>query len=138
MYVVPSMFLEELPAEAVEAIDLSASAGGTPRAIDEWRSGSPASEPGWADAGVRPSRREESPVPARIAASVPSAGSDKTAPGTGADYTVGMLVRHATYGVGKITAVNGTGAQRKLKIQFRGHGDKTFVAGMAKLTIVQP
>jgi DNA helicase-2/ATP-dependent DNA helicase PcrA len=138
MYAVPSMFLEELPAEAIEAIDLSASAGGTPRAIEEWRTGSPASEAGWADAGVRPRRRDPEPAPAQATVRAPLAVSDTTATGAGADYAVGMLVRHLTYGVGKITSVSGAGAQRKVKIQFRGHGEKTFVAGMAKLTIVQP
>ena len=46
------MFLDELPGDATEALDLSASAGGTQRAIDAWRSGGPAAEQGWADAGV--------------------------------------------------------------------------------------
>src|SRR5262245_51475017 len=39
LYAVPSMFLEELPHDGVEAVDVSASAGGTARAIQEWRSG---------------------------------------------------------------------------------------------------
>src|SRR5947209_7306734 len=54
LYAVPSMFLDELPTEGIENLDLSASAAGTARAIDEWRSGSKAAEQGWHDAGIRP------------------------------------------------------------------------------------
>src|SRR5262249_35938365 len=56
LYAVPSMFLDELPGDGIEAIDLSASAGGTHRAIEEWRGGGQAAEAGWADAGVTPGR----------------------------------------------------------------------------------
>src|SRR5947209_2152496 len=60
LYAVPSMFLEELPADAVQAIDLSASGAGTPTALEHWRGGGPAAEQGWTDAGVRP---RPAPVP---------------------------------------------------------------------------
>src|SRR5205823_1885097 len=47
LYSVPSMFLDELPGEGVETIDLSASAAGSPSAIEQWRSGSKAADRGW-------------------------------------------------------------------------------------------
>jgi DNA helicase-2/ATP-dependent DNA helicase PcrA len=125
LYAVPSMFLEELPAEGVELVDVSASAGGTARAIDEWRSGSPAAEEGWADAGVKPRPHKE---PAQAAGSNPDAG---------AKYAEGMLVRHDSYGVGRITQVSGFGALRKVKIRFSAHGEKTFIADKVKLEIVR-
>jgi DNA helicase II / ATP-dependent DNA helicase PcrA len=125
LYAVPSMFLEELPHDGVEAVDLSASAGGTARAIDEWRSGGAAAEEGWAEAGVKPRPRGE---PARSAES----GTD-----AGPRYAEGMLVRHDSYGVGRITQVSGYGALRKLKIRFSAHGEKTFIADKVKLEIVR-
>src|SRR5207302_5945565 len=39
LYAVPSMFLHELPADQIQTVDLSASAAGTPTAIDHGRSG---------------------------------------------------------------------------------------------------
>lgn len=112
MYAVPSMFLEELPAEGVEAIDLSASAAGSVRAIDEWRSGGSAAETGWAEAGI---------------ASRPKADGE---------YVVGMLVRHDNYGNGRVTDVSGYGALRKVKVRFSTAGERTFLVEKAKLTIV--
>jgi DNA helicase-2/ATP-dependent DNA helicase PcrA len=120
LYAVPSMFLNELPQDGIETVDLSASAAGTARAIDAWRSGGPAAEPGWADAGVTPRYRPESP----------------REPGNTPDYAEGMRVRHATYGAGRITGVSGYGAMRKVKIRFASHGEKTFIADKVKLTIV--
>jgi DNA helicase-2/ATP-dependent DNA helicase PcrA len=117
-YVVPSMFLDELPQDHVENLDLSASAGGTARAIDSWRGGSPAAAQGWADAGITPRQ----PAPAA---------------GKGPGYAEGMLVKHDTYGMGRITEVSGAGALRKLKIRFATHGEKTFIADKAKLEIVR-
>jgi DNA helicase-2/ATP-dependent DNA helicase PcrA len=116
LYAVPSMFLDELPPDGFEALDLSASAGGTPRAIAEWRSGSKVAESGWADAGVTPRFAE------------PKAGDG--------GYTKGMTVRHAKYGLGKVTEVSGFGAQRKLKVRFKDAGERTFLVSKAKLEIV--
>jgi DNA helicase-2/ATP-dependent DNA helicase PcrA len=115
-YTVPSMFLDELPADEVEVLDLSAGAAGTARAIDEWRGGSPAAEEGWVAAGVR-------------TASAARAGKE-------AGYVEGMLVRHDTYGHGKVTEVSGSGALRKVKIRFSAAGERTFLAAKAKLAIV--
>jgi DNA helicase-2/ATP-dependent DNA helicase PcrA len=47
-----------------------------------------------------------------------------------------MLVRHDTYGNGRVTEVSGYGALRKVKVRFPKHGEKTFVASKAKLTVV--
>jgi DNA helicase-2/ATP-dependent DNA helicase PcrA len=119
MYVVPSMFLEELPADAVQAIDLSANAGRATQAMNDWRGGSRAADPGWEDAGIQLRRPEPEPPP------------------NGPGYVEGMLVRHDSYGTGRVTEVSGYGALRRVKIRFSTHGEKTFVADKAKLTIVQ-
>ncbi len=118
LYAIPSMFLEELPPEGVELIDLSASAGGTARAMDEWRAGGAAAEQGWLDAGVKPRKAEA---------------------GSGADtneYEEGMLVRHDAYGVGKVTSVSGYGAMRTVKVRFPTAGERAFRVDKAKLEIV--
>jgi DNA helicase-2/ATP-dependent DNA helicase PcrA len=114
LYAVPSMFLDELPEDAVENIDLSASAAGTSRALDAWRTGGRAAEQGWADAGIRPAhdRGESSPGP----------------------YPPGSLVRHDTYGVGRVLEVSGYGALRKIKIRFQSAGERSFILDKVKLT----
>jgi DNA helicase-2/ATP-dependent DNA helicase PcrA len=119
MYAVPSMFLDELPADGVQAVDLAADDRG--RAMDEWRSGGRAAEAGWADAGVTPRPRPE---------------TARTGAGPAPAYAAGMLVRHDTYGVGKVTHVDGYGTSRKIKVRFSSHGEKTFIADKAKLAIV--
>jgi DNA helicase-2/ATP-dependent DNA helicase PcrA len=124
LYAVPSMFLNELPAEGVEHVDLSGS-GGSARAMSAWRGGSPAAEEGWSDAGFPPARRNDPPRPAE-------AKPANTAPA----YAEGTLVRHDTYGMGRVVELNGRGALRKVKIRFSAHGVKTFIADKVKLTIV--
>jgi DNA helicase-2/ATP-dependent DNA helicase PcrA len=119
LYSVPSMFLDELPEEGTESIDLSASAGGSARAIDEWRSGSKAAEKGWEEAGI-PLRSPKAEV---------SADGSK-------EYAEGMLVKHDSYGTGKVTEVSGYGALRKIKVRFASAGERTFLAAKAKLAIV--
>ncbi|HXG08229.1 MAG TPA: UvrD-helicase domain-containing protein [Gemmataceae bacterium] len=119
LYAVPSMFLGELPEDATEFVDLSASGAGTARAIDEWRSGGEAAEEGWRDAGIRLRKKGEAALP----------DSD--------GYAVGMLVRHEKYGMGQITDLSGYGALRRIKIRFPTAGEKTFIVDKVQLTIVR-
>ncbi len=120
LYAVPSMFLEELSAEAVQTVDLSASSQRM-QAIEHWRGGSTAAEQGWTDAGVRS-------LPPPIA---PKPGSDPHG------YAVGMLVRHGTYGTGRITELSGYGAMRKVKIRFQTAGERSFIADKVTLEIIR-
>jgi DNA helicase-2/ATP-dependent DNA helicase PcrA len=122
-YAIPSTFLSELPEEGVETVDL---AGRAPRALDEWRSGGAAAEPGWVDAGI---------VVARSAKTALAVGAAPV--GAATSYAEGMLVRHDSYGAGRVTEVSGYGALRKVKVRFSAHGEKTFVEAMAKLAIVR-
>lgn len=121
LYAVPSMFLDELPTDATESIDLSASAAGTGRALDEWRSGGPASRQGWADAGITPG----------------SPGDAAVATVDGQRFSEGMVVRHDSYGTGRITEVSGHGVLRKIKVRFAAAGERTFLANKARLTVVE-
>jgi DNA helicase-2/ATP-dependent DNA helicase PcrA len=121
-YAIPSMFLDELPADGVECIDLSSGGAGTSRAMDEWRGGGPAAEEGWRDAGFRPQRDGRPTREAEV--------------WSGPEYAEGMLVRHETYGHGRVTEVSGYGVLRKVKVRFSSAGERTFLANKAKLTIV--
>ncbi|MBM4071268.1 MAG: ATP-dependent DNA helicase [Planctomycetes bacterium] len=120
MYAVPSMFLEEIPSDIVETVDLSSSGARKPRPQDIWR-GEPTS-PGWKEIGLPPKKRDS-----ELAAQL-DAGT--------ATYAAGMVVRHEQYGMGKITHVSGYGAMRKLKIRFATAGERSFMAGKAKLEIM--
>jgi DNA helicase-2/ATP-dependent DNA helicase PcrA len=122
LYAVPSMFLEELPADGVEDVDLSASAAGTMRAMDAWRGETAHASAGWYDTGF----------------THPPAGTTMAteAAAPAASYEVGLCVMHNVYGVGKVTAVNGQGVLRKIKVLFSA-GERTFFADKAKLSIVQ-
>src|SRR5207249_9140816 len=57
---VPSMFLDELPQEGIEHLDLSSSMASRARIMEDWRGGSAAADEGWIDAGVvlRPRKKE--------------------------------------------------------------------------------
>ncbi len=118
LYAVPSMFLEELPEEGIEEVDLS---GHRPHAAESWRGGHAAAAPGWKDAGVALGTTEKA----------------KTSTATTTEYEEGMHVRHATYGPGRITEISGQGTMRKLKVRFKVGGERTFVADKAKLEIVR-
>lgn len=109
LYAIPSQFLDELPPDAVEPRDLSASAAGRQQMIDAWRGGSPAAEAGWEEAGVR-------------------------APADG--IAVGVLVQHERFGKGRVTEVSGHGVMRRAKVRFQSAGEKTLVLAHAKLTIL--
>jgi DNA helicase-2/ATP-dependent DNA helicase PcrA len=126
VYAVPSMFLDELGEEGVATLDLSGSAAGRTRAMDAWRSGTKAAEQGWIDAGISPLPVKES-----------SRARDKAPAADVPSFTEGMIVHHDQYGTGHVTRVVGHGAQRKIKVQFRKAGERTFLADKAKLAIVK-
>lgn len=121
IYTIPSMFLEELPPE-VEQQDLSTMSYGG-RGADQWRSGGGHADAGWHDAGVTPRRKIEN---------FPYGGPPSKAAGT---YAEGMMVRHDTYGTGRVTEVSGYGALRKIKVRF-ATGERAFIADMAKLEVL--
>jgi DNA helicase-2/ATP-dependent DNA helicase PcrA len=120
LYAVPSMFLDELPSDAIRSLDFSASAAGTPSAMEHWRGGGPAAAQGWNDAGVKPI-----PLP------VPSRQPEKDG------YAEGMLVRHEKYGQGRVVEMSGHGALRKIKIRFGMGGERTFVVDKVKLEVLR-
>nr|WP_041468673.1 UvrD-helicase domain-containing protein [Chloroherpeton thalassium] len=50
---------------------------------------------------------------------------------------VGMKVQHKIFGTGKVMAVQGSGDDTKIKVFFRGAGEKTLVLKYANLTVVE-
>jgi DNA helicase-2/ATP-dependent DNA helicase PcrA len=120
LYAVQSMFLDELPTEGIETQDLSASGAGRKPVMDSWRGGHAAADLGWNDAGV----------------AVRGLALDTKAPPlNNTRYEEGMVVRHDTYGTGKVIYVGGHGVMRKVKIRFQA-GERTFIADKARLEIV--
>jgi DNA helicase-2/ATP-dependent DNA helicase PcrA len=122
LYAIPSLFLEELPKDATEEIDLSTSAAGRQKMMDEWRTGGRAAEAGWEEAGVRKAKVE--PIP-------PATNPN------GDGLAVGVFVHHPQFGPGRITDVSGYGAMRRVKVRFAQGGEKTLVVSHAKLTILR-
>jgi DNA helicase-2/ATP-dependent DNA helicase PcrA len=121
LYTIPSMFLDEL-SEEVEHQDMCV---GAVSGADTWRSGGRDADAGWNDAGVVPRRREK-------IENFPYGGTPTKASGA---YVEGMMVRHDTYGTGRVTEVSGYGALRKVKVRFAS-GERAFIADMAKLTVM--
>src|SRR5579884_719575 len=118
VYPVESMFFRELPEETIQHIDF-AGGSNTPAAFDEWRGGGEAAEQGWHDAGVQASPPRSS-----------TNGEEK-------GFVQGMLVRHASYGMGRIVEVSGHGVHRRVKIRFSTAGERTFIADKVTLEIVR-
>ncbi|MFO0925963.1 MAG: UvrD-helicase domain-containing protein [Gemmataceae bacterium] len=118
-YPVPSQFLNELPPEAVETVDSAGQPIAT--AADRYRSGGgPHARDGWAAAGV------DTAIPLPVP---PKERSDEP-------YIVGMLVRHQTYGVGKVIELTGFGATRTVKVRFPTQGVVPFRVAQAKLQVI--
>jgi hypothetical protein len=46
-------------------------------------------------------------------------------------------VTHEEYGVGQVIDLSGDGSRRRLRVRFAKAGEKVFVAGKARLTLVQ-
>jgi len=137
LYAVPSMFLEELPADGIRSLDLSLNSVRAQDATQLWRTGGPAAQQGWTDAGVRPL---PPPVAPHTPTPLPKLGERGGGEGRAEDgrYREGMLVRHASYGVGRIVEVSGHGTMRKLKIRFQTAGERSFVADKVTLEVVRP
>ena len=122
LYAVPSMFLEELPPEHIEPIDLSTSGGNYSGAANSWRESTAKASQGWYDTGFAKTSTKKKDESFSVEEAT--------------EYGVGVLVHHDVYGVGRITDVSGQGALRKLKIRF-STGERKFLAAKAKLAVVQ-
>ncbi len=121
LYTIPSMFLDEMPPECIESIDFSASSA---KAVESWRKSTTDASKGWYDTGfarTSTKRKDDFSEPVKESST---------------DYSVGTLVHHDVYGVGRVTDISGHGVLRKVKIRFSVGGERTFLAAKAKLSVV--
>jgi DNA helicase-2/ATP-dependent DNA helicase PcrA len=130
LHTIHSQFLAELPEEELEDMQLVSEEPAPSQAMDDWRKAEnrPTSW-GWAEVGLDAGTGgtintvKELMVPATA---------------NGSRFKDGMVVRHDSYGLGRVTEVGGFGALRKIKVRFASHGERTFLADKAKLEIVGP
>jgi DNA helicase-2/ATP-dependent DNA helicase PcrA len=121
---IPSVFLGELPEEAIAEEDRSGF-GGAARPIGRPRP--PASS--WPGGGFR----------LTTAAALAGGGDAAALPAPTDDlaaFRPGARVLHPQYGLGRIVAVDGAGPNRKGRIAFAVGGERTFVLAKAPLTLV--
>jgi DNA helicase-2/ATP-dependent DNA helicase PcrA len=123
MYQVPSMFLDELPAD-VERIEISQERNFARNAIDEWRE-----RAGYSGGSGVPG---PGGLPRKMEPYKPSVGA-----GDSSEFMVGAVVQHDEYGIGQITDLSGFGALRRVKVRFPAAGEKTFVADKVKMKVVK-
>jgi DNA helicase-2/ATP-dependent DNA helicase PcrA len=123
----PSRFIRELPTEFVDfqsAIGQSSFAARyASRAINRVASRSPASAGTGASAGLDSVDFDSQ--------AFPDYEGGPTAVGSG--YTKGMRVRHPTFGVGSVYAIEGSGEDTKVSIVFADQTLKKFVVKYARL-----
>jgi DNA helicase-2/ATP-dependent DNA helicase PcrA len=128
-YCIESQFLQyELPRQAVEFVDTTLARNPARSAADEWRAKVAPAARDWADTGTRPSIRPPS--------AHQSAPGMAHSPDTG--LALGMVVQHEEYGIGTVTDLSGFGSQRRVKLRFPAHGEKTFLLAhvRSKLKVV--
>jgi hypothetical protein len=139
-YAIASQFLSQLPPDGIERVDLTEH---HEKVMNEWRGGSPAAEDAWHEAGLNQQRLEVSHRRERLEDVQSERQGDKETRRRGEKngeltrvYVQGMLVRHDTYGQGRVTQVSGYGVGCKIRVRFSTHGEKTFMAEKAKLAIL--
>src|SRR6266480_4093462 len=125
----PSRFVSEIPGELVET------ARGSLAEIGEKRRYEPDPEYSYSpEEFLRRVRREQKPAaPARRATGAPSLGRAAAKRGGAADPMLGRRVRHPSYGVGTIVAVEGDDEDRRVSVSFPGRGTKKFIERYAQL-----
>lgn len=130
---IPSRFLDELPAEAVEVTDTGSSYGGytygagAGSRFDQYNRDpfeSVYESPGWKRAKAQ-SQARKSPGPLTIDGDLVARSVDD---GTGSAYTAGDRVTHLKFGAGIVTAVEGN----KLTINFDTVGRKKVIESFVK------
>ena len=123
LYAMESMFLNELPEEGVERVHVQAARTPYEQAYGQRQFEAQRSRAAWGDADALANALQNKNR---------TIGHDDD---TG-DYSMGMLVRHEQYGLGKITEVRGSGILRRVRVRFSAAGERTFVADKVKLAIL--
>ena len=125
----PSRFLSEIPGELVETVR------GSLAEIGEKRRYEPDPEYSYSpEEFLRRVRRDQKPAaPARRATPAPALGRAATKRGGDANPMLGRKVRHPSYGIGTVVAVEGDDEDRRVSVSFPGRGTKKFIERYAQL-----
>ena len=120
----PSRFLLEIPGELVDTAEGSLADAGATRHYE------PDPEYSYSPAEFTRRSRQPSYPPRRGRSSQRPSAPASRGP---ANPLVGQRVRHPTYGLGTIIAVDGEGDDRKLTVSFSDHGTKKLLERYAHL-----
>jgi DNA helicase II / ATP-dependent DNA helicase PcrA len=125
----PSRFLSEIPGELVETVR------GSLAEIGEKRRYEPDPEYSYSpEEFLRRVRRDQKPAaPARRTNGAVSLGRAAAKRGGDANPMLGRKVRHPSYGVGTVVAVEGDDEDRRVSVSFPGRGTKKFIERYAQL-----
>lgn len=116
----PSRFIEEIDQAFIEKPRKKISSFGDDSPIKE-------TKPSWTQKPAANFKKVvQAPEPPAV--SGPSAEPD--------EIQLGMTVAHQKFGTGKITEIEGTGANRKATVAFAGVGKKQLLLKFARLTII--
>lgn len=127
---IPSRFLAELPKQGITLKDLSDEGTGFVGFDDDASDDSAGDTPTWGK--TRGTFSTENPW-----AKSGSAGRPGGAPAGSSPFPVGSMVRHPQFGVGRVEAITGIGANTRARISFRDVGPKTLVLQYARLEIAR-
>ena len=116
----PSRFIEEIDQSYIEKPRKKISSFGDDSPIK-------GSKPSWTQKPAANFKKIDA-VPETPVITGPSAEPD--------DLQLGMTVMHQKFGSGKITEIEGTGANRKATVAFAGVGKKQLLLKFARLTII--
>ncbi len=134
----PSRFLNEIPADLIEAAAGSQSEPGETRRYEadtEFSEGYGyrRQRSSYGQSGYRRETSPRSPY-GRPASGRPTAGSRALA-GKSGDPLIGTRVRHTKFGLGTIIEVEGEGEDRRLTVSFQDHGPKKLLERYANLQL---
>jgi DNA helicase-2/ATP-dependent DNA helicase PcrA len=120
----PSRFLLEMPGALIDTADGSLAEAGTTRRYEP--------DPEYSYSPQEFARRARQPyeAPRRSRTAVRAGPRPRH---SSADPLIGQRVRHATYGLGTIIAVDGEGDDRKLTVSFTDYGTKKLLERYAHL-----
>ena len=120
----PSRFLDEIPAELVEAIGERVGRGAAGPATGSGSGGGAGTttRPGWTTVSGSSRRR-----------CVPAASGPQPTGAEALSLRLGDDVRHATYGEGVIVDIVGEGEKAEALVRFPGVGEKTFLLAWTPL-----
>jgi len=117
---VASPFLAEIPPDAIDLVDETT--GTRPESFDPG---------GWGDRGTWPARRGPHGVPGYSAPGPDRRVEPERDAETG--LAVSEMVRHPTYGLGRVTGFTTSGKSRFVRVRFNTVGEKTLDPALAKL-----